>query len=319
MVATSSTEDKIDTTYKLRATEDLDFRLGYGYGKRKTDSDRYARTSFVGNNNGLGTGSTTNGYGGINGGDYYGFYPYFDASRTQQLVKANTNWQISEKWSLGLGGRFTDDRYDDSTYGVQKGNSWSLNFDATYAYSDKGSVFLYLSQQHRQRDLKDLQTSTGTTATSTTIGVPVNGSWTNKLRDEDLTIGFGLKQSGLMGGKLELTGDFNYVIGKTSYSTQLNYAGSTTSGLTCSSAGYLTCGDVPDVKSRSVQIKLAGNYTIDRSSKVQLQYVHARLSATDYYYNGYQYGYTPTSVLATNQQAGGYSLNLVEATYTYNF
>ena len=144
---------------------------------------------------------------GINAGDFLGFHPYFNASRKQQMIKAGVNWQTSDKLSLGLIGRFTDDKYD-SVYGVQNGNSWSLNLDATYSYSENGALSAYLTQQHMQRDLMSKQSATVT--------------WTNKLKGDDTTVGLGVKHGGLMGSKLELAGDLTYSLGKTGYGTQLN-------------------------------------------------------------------------------------------------
>ena len=39
------------------------------------------------------------------------------------------------------------------------------------------------------------------------------------------------------------------------------------------------------------------------------------LSASDYYYNGYQMGYTPTSVLPTQQSAPSYNVNVIMLMY----
>jgi hypothetical protein len=233
------------------------------------------------------------------------------------MVKAGVNWQANEKLSFGLNGRYTDDQYDDSTYGVQNGNSWSVNLDATVNYSENGSIFGYLTQQYRQRDLTDQQAST--TANATRINVPLGATWSNQLKDNDTTIGLGFKQGGLISGKLDLAGDLTYSIGKTSYGTQLNYAGVTTGGLTCGASILLSCGQLPDVKNSMTQFKLTGTYKIDKRSKVALGYLFQRLSSADYYYNGLQYGLTPTSLMPTNQQSGSYSVNTVALTYLYNF
>ena len=48
-------------------------------------------------------------------------------------------------------------------------------------------------------------------------------------------------------------------------------------------------------------------------------YLFQKLASDDYYYNGLQYGTNPNSMLATNQTAPNYSLNVVTLTYIYNF
>ncbi|GAB4058938.1 MtrB/PioB family decaheme-associated outer membrane protein [Uliginosibacterium sediminicola] len=292
VVATATSDSKIDGGYRIRAFDSLDLRIGYSYDHRRTDSDRYAKAAFSGNTSTLGAG--------VNGGDFYGFYPFFDASRTEQVLKTSLNWQASEALSLGLSGRYTGDRYDDSTYGVQNGDGWSISLDSSYAYSDKGTLSVYVSQQYRRRDLRVLN------------ALPAN-AWSNVLQDKDNSLGLNLTQKGLLGGKLELAGDLNYSVGKTSYSTKVPYLA------TCSAAATLTCGSAPDISSQTVQLKFSGLYKLDKTSSLRAQYVLSRLSSNDYYYNAYQYGYTPNTVLPTNEQAPSYTQRIIELSYVHLF
>jgi MtrB/PioB family decaheme-associated outer membrane protein len=288
VVATGSTEDKLETAYRIKATDDIDFKLGFSNAQRRTQSDPAARTAMIRNLYGAG----------VNAGDYLGFYPYYDASRKQRQYKAGANWQATEKLGFSISTRYADDHYDDSSLGVQNGNSWGLNLDSSYAYSDKGSVSIYASQQYRERNF----TSQGTA-----------GLWTNKLKDDDLTLGLGFKHSGLGGSRFNVAADLNYIIANTAYSTEVPYLS------TCSATGTLTCGDWPEIKTHGVQLKLGGSYDINKHSGVRLQYIYSHLSAADYYYNAYQYGYTPSTVLATNQQTGSHTVHLFGASYEYRF
>lgn len=333
VVATDSKDDQLSALYKLRASEEVNLSLGYGYSKRTTDSDPNAITARKGTNGNVNLAATGLIWG-LNAGDFRGFYPVFDASRKQQMLKAGVNWQANEKLSVGLMGRLTDDKYD-STYGVTKGNSWNLNLDATYGYSDDGSISTYLTQQQRQRDMTDLQkslttlatTGNGTTtgnngASNTAIGVPPGATWTDKLKNDDTTIGIGVKQSGLMHSKLELTGDLTYTLGKSAYGTQLNYATTTSvnGGLkTCSDPAILSCGDLPVIQNKTLQLKLTGQYHLDKSSMVAVGYLFQQLKSTDYYYNGLQYSTSPNALMPTNQQPGSYAINVISASYIYNF
>lgn len=332
VVAPHSRDDKLSATYKLRASEDVDMNIGYSYSKRVTESDPNAITARIGLNGNASLAASvpvTSLIMGQNAGDFRGFYPFFDASRKEQMLKAGVNWQTSEKLSVGLGGRYTDDKYD-STYGVQKGNSWSLNLDATYGYSENASISAYLTQQHRQRELTDLQRSpTQATSAATTsatsaasIAIPSGATWTDQLKDNETTVGLGAKQGGLIGSRLELAEDLTYSLGQTGYGTQLNYATttSTASGsLTCSSPQILSCGDLPVIRNRMLQFKFTGRYTLDKNSKIGFGYLFQQLKSNDYYYNGLQYGYTPSTLMPTNQQSPNYSVNVVTASYIYNF
>ncbi len=316
VVATGSKEDKLDATYRINAYDSVNFRFGYGYSKRKGESDPFARAAFIGQN-GIINGVSARGQ---NAGDFIGFHPFIDASRTQQLVKANANWEVSDRVSLGLGGRYTDDDYD-TPLGVQKGTSWSLNLDSTYRYHETGSLSAYVTQQYRDRAMTDQQRTfaSAAAATATAIAVPAGATWSDKLTDKDITFGLGVKHTGLLSGKLDLSGDLSYSLAKTGYTTQFNYFTTTTGGLTCADPAILSCGSTPDVKSTITQLKFTGTYQVDRKSKVALRYIYQRLSGADYYYNGYQTGVTPTQVLPTNQQLGNHTVNVISLSYIYSF
>src|SRR5450759_345447 len=233
VVAIASHDDKLGAIYKLRASEDVNLNVGYSYSQRVTTSDPNAITARQGTNgnivNAAGTGFVAPLIHGINAGDFIGFYPVFDASRKVQMLKAGANWHTTSKLSLGLLGQYTDDKYD-SLYGVQRGNSWSLNLDATYGYSEHASISAYLTQQHRQREMTDLQNVTAVTANATRVAAPSGSTWSDTMQEDDSTIGVGAKQGGLMGSKLEFAQDLTYSLGKTGYATLLNYAGLNNAG-----------------------------------------------------------------------------------------
>ncbi len=315
VVATASKDDKLSAAYRIKAGDTVDMNLGYSYSKRRTDSDPNAITARIGTNGNTAAPLIM----GLNAGDFRGFSPFFDASRKEQMVKARVNWQAAEKWAWGVEGRYTDDKYD-SAYGVQNGNAWSLNLDSAYGYSDSGSISAYLTQQHRQRQLTDLQTAaTAITASATRLSVPAYSTWTDHLKDDETTIGLGAKEGGLLGASLDLAGDLTYSLGRTGYGTQLNYAGATTGGLTCSAASILSCGDLPVIRNRMLQFKLSGSYRLDKRSRIGMGYLFQQLKSDDYYYNGLQYGYTPTALMPSNQQAPRYSVTVVNASYVYDF
>lgn len=330
VVAVASKDDKLSATYKLKANEDLNFNVGYAYSQRKGTSDMNAitpRISLNGNAN-LAAAANTQ-IQGINAGDYRGFYPFYTASRKQQMLKAGVNWQAIEKVALGFGGKFTDDKYD-SLYGVKAGNSWSLNFDADYSYSETGAFSFYLTQEHKQRDMTDLQRSpqlansaAGTTATqAASLMVPSGATWSDRQKDEDTTVGLGLKQNGLMNAKLDLAADLSYTLGRTDYTTVLNYATTTSAAsglLTCASSQLLSCGSLPTIKNDVIQLKLTGNYKIDKSAKVSAGYLFQQMKSSDYYYNGLQTGMTSNTMLPTNQQSPNYKVHSVAASYSYLF
>ncbi len=323
VTAQSSKDDRVEATYRLKANESLDFRLGLGFSDRQTTTDPYAISNFIGTNGAVpGPVPTPNlTPKGQNAGDYYGFYPFFSASRTQQSVKGQVNWEATDQVSVALSSKYTEDKYGTGTYGVQNGNTWSFNADASYAYQENGAFYAYATKQHRQRELTSLQRNTVTAgaASVTAIAIPATATWTNLLKDKDTTVGVGIKQTGLMGGKLELSGDVAYSLGTGAYGTVLNYATTTTGGLTCNAAAIGSCGQLPDIQSNFGQVKLQGSYQVDKASKVTVRYAYQKLTSSDFYYNGYQYGFTPATLIPTNQSAPSYKANAIAVTLTHNF
>ena len=323
VTAKSSKDDRVDATYRLKGSDTVDFRVGMGYSDRQTTTDPYAVSNFIGQNGAVpgpvpSPNLTPKGQ---NAGDYYGFYPFFSASRTQQFVKGQMNWEASEQVAVSLSAKYTEDKYGGSTYGVQGGNTWSFNADTSYAYQENGSVYAYVTKQHRERELTSLQrnTTTASAASVTAIGIPATATWTNLLKDNDTTVGVGIKQSGLMGGKLEIAGDLTYSLGTGTYGTVLNYATTTTGGFSCSAAVISSCGQLPDIKSTLGQASLTGSYQVDKASKVTVRYAYQKLSSADFYYNGYQYGFSPSTLIPTNQTAPNYKANAIAVTLTHNF
>lgn len=326
VIAPYTREDKLSATYRVKASNDLNLNAGYGYGNRMTTFDQDARASMIGFDgnvivNGSNAATSVPGVSGLNAGEFRGFNPFFEESRKQNMLKVGANWQAADEVSVGASARYTDDKYD-STYGVQKGTAWSLNLDTTYNYGENGALTAYVSQQERTRDMTNAQralTSNPGAASATAVAIPAGSTWTNSLKDTDTTVGLNFKQGGLMAGKLELVGDLTYSLAKTAYSTVLNYSTTTTGGLTCADPSIYTCVPLPDITSRMVQFKLSGTYALDKSAKLGLGYLYRNLHSDDFYYNGLQYGSTPTSVMPTNQTVPNYAVNMVWASYIYTF
>lgn len=291
-----SRENKVGLNYKIRATEDLSFKAGYNYSTRSADRALTYMTPI---------GSTTAAPAlGIDGKDVVGYTAMPYASRKEKIINAGTTWQATEKLDLALNGSFTQDKYH-STLGVQRTNNEALNLDTTYSYNENHSVSAYVSWQSGLRDM-----SNGANGTTSLAPTQV---WTNRLQDDSSALGLIAENRGLMGGKMEIIGDLSYSLDKSKFATQVPYLA------TCSASTALTCGSLPDIKSKVVTIKLTDNYQINKNNKVSVGYIYSHRITDDYFYNGYQYGYTPNRVMPTNEQAPTYNISLVTLSYNYLF
>ena len=301
----SSDEDKIDLTYRLKAFENVNFNAGYIYSNRRADlDDIYLANS---GNYAVRTPATSSSV--LNGGNFQGFVTYPYASRNQNMGKAGVNWQVTQKLDLGLNGRYAYDDYD-ATLGVQNGQSAGVNVDATYSYTENNSVSAYWSWQNGQRNLRS-----GGTPAPAAFTVPT-GIWTNNLEDNSNAVGLLTRHGGLLNGKLEIIGDFSYSLDESTYSTQVPYdpaCGSTTG------ASALTCGTLSPINNHLISLKLTGNYKVHKNGKISLAYIYQKLNSNDYFYNGTQFGYTPSRVMPTGLQEQDYTVNVVALSYNYAF
>lgn len=306
LVDTSNTEDKIGAKYKLKATEDFALSLGYSYGNRKGNYDHNAITPLAG----LDTATPTD----VNAQNVFGYVAAPYAERKQDLFKAGVNWQATEKLDLSASARYGKDRYN-SDLGLQSGKTAGVNLDATYSYSEDASVSAYVGWQNSKRDLKN--SANGTTAAASyaliAAGTAPTQIWSTLLDEDGTFFGISTKHK-LMGGKLELMGDLSYTLDKSTYSTSQNY-----NTPACAGPTVLTCVALPDIKTDLLTLKVTGIYDIDKASKVSLGYIYQKLKADDYFYNIYQYGYTPNRVMPTNQQEPDHSVSLFAVSYIYNF
>jgi len=290
VTATSSNENKADVNYKIKAAEDLNFKVAAGYANRKTE---YNSKAYV---------AMPSGY--VNNGNVLGYQPFFEASRRQVSTKANADWKATEDLGFTLGGKYTIDTYPDSVYGVQNGFGWSLNFDTTYAYSQEGTISAYATQQNLQRTFVSSTSLTPTAATN----------WTNQLNTNTTTLGISAKQNGLADGKLGLTADMTYSVANSIYTT-----GSGVGGACPAASSGQACGTLPGIQNNLAIVKLGGNYQLDKNQKIGLMYWWQHLYSNDFYYNGYAMGTSSAQVLPTNQTAPSYNINVFMANYTYTF
>lgn len=294
------TTNSLDLDYRIAASDALSFKAGYAYSKRKADVNTYFYNPLH---------SFTEGY------ENMGFLAFFQASRNENAVKLSTDWQATDKLDVTLSGKYTKDDYTDTTFGVQKGSEGSINLDGTYTVSDNVSINAFVTSQHRTRDMSN---ASGRIADS--LGTAF---FTNNLTDDQLMLGLGSKQKDLMAGKLTLSEELSYSLGKTDYSTGV---GGTGSGSTCtvSSTGTTqttNCGSFPTIKSGITTLKLSGSYMISKPASMVLGYQYQHLSVTDpQYYADYQFGYVSGSgILPSFQQAPSYNVSEVFVAYKYSF
>lgn len=81
---------------------------------------------------------------------------------------------------------------------------------------------------------------------------------------------------------------------------------------------FIPAANLPTVTNNSVELRLVGQYAIDKASALRLGYMYGHLKSTDYTYDGMQDG-TITSVMPTNQTAPSYNVSVFGVSYAYKW
>ena len=281
-----STDNSLSLGYKLALLDSVSLNAGYTH----SDRDATVNPAFYNPMQ-----SNSAGY------ENFGWMAWFQGSRREDLLKAGVSWQLHEKLTLGLNGRYAKDNYYDSDLGVQTGKSGSINLNADYAPTENMSFGAYASWQRRTRDML--------AGSDRNAMSPPQNIWGNTLTDRDTAVGVYGKQK-FMSGKLQFTEDISYGEGRTGYNTTLVQNINPATG---------NSGSTPDMTSKLLQLRLTGSYALSKASSLVFGYMYQRLRSNDYYYNAYQYGYTPSSMLSTGQVSPRYSVNVVYLMYRYTF
>jgi len=201
---------------------------------------------------------------------------------------------------------------------VQDSDAASVNFDSSYSFNDRRSVSLYVTYQDSSRNLTNLYKVTSNAASATALSGTAGETWTNRLQESDTTIGAGARQDGLFSGKLNLSADLSYSLGNSEYDTS-PFAGTDLEGNTCSAIYYQTCGSLPTIKNSTLRLRVNGSYQLSKAGTLIVGYTFQRLASDDYLYNAYQYGFTPATMLPTNQQSPSYEISAIYLAYRYRF
>ena len=162
------------------------------------------------------------------------------------------------------------DRYPRTTYGVTDSRSVSANLEAGYVFNASTSATVFVSHEHqrlRERGRQNVNLASAGNA---------NADWWNQLIDKTTSFGAGLRQHGLIGGKLELAIDAVAVRGRMPITTTVS------AGV---SAAQNPATALPDIVARSDNVNISARYAIDRHNTLRARYFFQRIDSADWAYS----------------------------------
>ena len=147
--------------------------------------------------------------------------------------------------------------------------------------------------------------------------------WSESQADRVHTLGVGARYSGLMGGRLVLSGDATYARSRTPISVSGGtYYGT---GVPNSPTGnaFIAATSFPDITNERIDLQVAGVYAIDKASAVRLSYWYSHMKSSDWAYDAY--ANSSLGVLAIQNYLGpgitspNYNVSVIGLSYLYHW
>ncbi len=270
------------------------------------------------------------------------------ADRNRNKVRGSVNWDASDKLSLQGGLDYNKDDYDNSVYGLKNAESFALNLEGSYAVSSDFVAQAFYTHE----DIKSQSAGISYAANSNTAFVGQAGNtivsggcfstvvdknsnakidpcsnWSTDMRDKVDTFGAGFKYKNLMGGRLEVGGDLVYTHARTDIGvaggSYVNNPFALAAPVPALAPGvpavfFIPAANMPTAETKTIELRLGGQYAIDKASAVRVLYWYQHLRSNDYVYDGMQFG-TLTNVIPTNEQPFNYNVHVVGVTYIYRW
>ncbi len=283
-------------------------------------------------------------FGRSNAFDITGLEHFDESARKREKLRASVSHELTEKVSLQAGLDYNRDRYPDDLYGLQESRAFALHFDVTYAASEQATANLFFTHEDTAQRING--STWGTNAAPPAATSPptqntfadCNGNpttlaaraaiakidqcfaWQNRQREVADTVGVGSRRTGLMGGRLEVSGDavFSRARSDSTFPFGGVYANVLSPGFPATATlqvpTYFHATNLPGVTTLTLDLHLQGGYQIDKVSQVKVGYRFGWIRSADYAYQALQPG-TNQAYLPTFQQSPAASVQAIGVSY----
>ena len=269
------------------------------------------------------------------------------ADRDRDRLRSSLGWQAGERLSLQAGFEYDRDEYAHSMYGLQQSSNWSASLEGAYVLNDRmsASAFYTREDMHTRAAGDSFGSNSNTAFVGRAGNTLVDGScyqtvqtrnnnakldpcliWSARTHDTADTFGVSFTRRGLWAHRLDLNADLVYSDARTDIAVRgASYAnnpyalaGAPVLAADVPATLLIPAADLPSVVTRTLELRLAGNIALNKSSDLRLVYLYERSRVRDFAYEGLQFG-TGTNYLPTLEQAPDYSVNVIAAHYRYRF
>jgi len=206
-------------------------------------------------------------------------FPFIFENRTRDKIKAMANWSPTDRIGLTFFVEDGKDSYSGPTeHGLRDTGMRMYSADATFKLSDDWNLSAYVS---RGEQTVNAGHSTGYDAT---------------LRDTNDSLGLAL--TGKPSQRTQVGADLMYL------NDVLKYQQVQDPGASAANTAFLAQqGGLPDVTYRLLRLKLFGQYAVDKTSYVRLDFIHQRTQFNEwtYNFNGVPFVYSDGTTLNASQ------------------
>jgi len=235
-----------------------------------------------------------------------GMRKFFLADRRRDQWRGSLNASLTDLTSLGLALDLNQDHYHRSPYGLQSANSRAFNLDLSHRFDDDFSLSLFGGREIFRSTLASSYDNLAPVGNLT--AVRPDAQWEALMKDAVDTLGISLRHKGLLGGRISVDADLVQVRSRSPYQV--------VGGSASSSDGAPQA--LPDVTSRSTELRLNARYAIDGQSALRFAYLYRRLASADFSLDLYS-GATLARLLGTEETAPRYTAHLLGISYLYSF
>ena len=223
-----------------------------------------------------------------------GAFPFVFEDLNRQKARASANWTPIERLSLQA---FVDVGRDvfngPTTSGLRDTTMYNYSLDASYEFSDNWKASAYWNTGRR------------------TLLMGHAADYDGRVKDRATSYGLGV--SGKPFAKFRIGGDLTAVL------DTLRYEITPDELISAANRALLnTTGGLPDVKYKLLRINLFGEYTLDKSATLRMDWIHNRTFFNEwtYNFNGTPFLFSDNTTISAKQLQ---SVNFFGASYIYKF
>jgi MtrB/PioB family decaheme-associated outer membrane protein len=270
------------------------------------------------------------------------------ADRNRHKLRGSVNWDANDQLSLQGSLEYNKDDYDNSIYGLRNAENWALNLEGSYAFT--GDLTANAFYTHENIKSQSAGISYGSNSNAAFVGQAGNSlvqggcfttvqarnnnakidpclNWSTNMRDKVDTFGVGFAWKNLAAGKVDVLGDLVYADARTdigvaggSYANNPFAVSAPAPALPpgVPAVLFIPAADMPTASTKTLDLRLAAQYALDRNSAIRLLYWYEHLRSNDYIYAGMQFG-SLANVIPTNEQPFHYNIHVIGVSYIYRW